>query len=72
MPFYEKGDVRIRYEESGWRIPVAGYPRRRVEFPRQQLADGGVQLHETFQDEFRFIIQRHAKSSLPTLPGDLA
>ena len=26
MPFYEKGDVRIRYEE--WlRIPAAGHPR---------------------------------------------
>jgi hypothetical protein len=47
MPFYEKGDVRIRYEETG-SLPIAGHPGGRPELEGQQLAyrrvqrDGGL------------------------------
>ena len=39
MPFYQKGDVRIRYEEIGSGFPLLVTPGRRIEFARQQLAD---------------------------------
>ena len=50
MPFYERGDVRIHYEEAGSGFPVAVHPRRRVELEhllpdrlRAVQCDGGVQ-----------------------------
>ena len=39
MPFYQKGDVRIRYEEVGSGFPLLVTPGRRAEFAGQQLAD---------------------------------
>ena len=43
MPFYQKGDVRIRYEETGSGFPLLVTPGGGLELPRQQLADRGVQ-----------------------------
>jgi hypothetical protein len=43
MPFYDKGDVRIRYEEAGSGFPLLVTPGGGVELPRQQLADRGDQ-----------------------------
>ena len=44
MPFYERGDVRIRYEEVG-----SGFPcwrsRRGLKFHTRRLASTGVQRH---------------------------
>ena len=45
MPFYEKGDVRIRYEEAGSGFPLLVTPGRGLQLPRQQLADRGDQRH---------------------------
>ena len=43
MPFYEKGDVRIRYEETGSGFPLLVTPGGGLNFAGQQLADRGVQ-----------------------------
>ena len=50
MPFYEKDDVRIRYEEAGRGVSAAGHSRCWVEVPRRQLVDRGAQRHEGFFD----------------------
>ena len=70
MPFYEKGDVRIRYEEAGSGFPLLLRPRRRPELPHQQLAQRRVQLVRDFQDEFRCITmdQRNANGGESTGP----
>ena len=43
MPFYEKGDVRIRYEEAGSGFPLLVIPGGGLELAGQQLAHRGVQ-----------------------------
>ena len=43
MPLYQRGDVRIRYEETGSGFSAFGHPGRRLELPCQQLADRGIQ-----------------------------
>ena len=42
MPFYDKGDVRIRYEEAGSGFPLL-VTLVGLELPRQQLTDRGDQ-----------------------------
>ena len=50
MPFYQKGDVRIRYEEAGSGFPLLVTPGGGLNSPRQQLADRGVQRHGGVQE----------------------
>jgi hypothetical protein len=39
MPFYERGPVRIHYEEVGSGFPPAAHPGRRAQFSPLILAD---------------------------------
>ena len=61
MPIYQKGDVRIRYEEVGSGFPLL-VSRAAVELAGQELADRRVQLDEEFKNDFRCITmdQRNA------------
>ena len=70
MPLYQKGDVRIRYEEMSSRFPAFGDPGRRVELAGQQLADRGYQRDEAFKNDFRCITmdQRNANGGELTGP----
>jgi hypothetical protein len=49
MPFYQKGDVRIRYEETGSGFPLLVTPGRRIELSGEKLADRGVQRGRSVQ-----------------------
>ena len=56
MPFYEKGAVRIHYEEAGSGFPVAAHPRRGSEL--DHLVPHRVppfNAMEEFKDEYRCI-----------------
>jgi pimeloyl-ACP methyl ester carboxylesterase len=71
MPFYQKGDVHIRYEEADSSFPLLVTPGRRVELAGQQLADRGVQRDgSAFKNDFRCITmdQRNANGGESTGP----
>jgi len=48
MPFYEREDVRIRYEEAGSGFPLLVTPAG-LKLPRQQLDNRGVQRYGGIQ-----------------------
>ena len=50
MPFYQKGDVRIRYEEAGSGFPLLVTPGGGTQLAGQQLADRGDQRDGRVQE----------------------
>jgi pimeloyl-ACP methyl ester carboxylesterase len=62
MPFYEKGDVRIRYEEAGSGFPLLLTPGGGLNSRVSNWATAVFNAMEAFKDEFRCITmdQRNA------------
>lgn len=62
MPFYEKGDVRIRYEETGTGFPLLVTPGGGLNSRISNWATAVFSAMDAFQDEFRCITmdQRNA------------
>ena len=62
MPFYEKGDVRIRYEEAGSGFPLLVTPGGGLNSRVSNWATAVFNAVEAFKDEFRCITmdQRNA------------
>ncbi len=62
MPFYEKGDVRIRYEEAGSGLPLLVTPGGGLNSRVSNWATAVFNAVEAFKDEFRCITmdQRNA------------
>ena len=77
MPFYEKGDVRIRYEEAGSGFPLLVTPGGGLNSRVSNWPTAVINAMEEFKHEFRCITmdQRNAnggESSGPirsTTPG---
>lgn len=55
MPFYEKGDVRIHYEEVGSGFPLMIIPGGGLNSTFSSLADHPFNPMEEFKDEYRCI-----------------
>ena len=55
MPFYEKGDVRIRYEEAGSGFPLLVMPGGGLNSRISNWATAPFHAMEEFKDEFRCI-----------------
>jgi len=75
MPFYEKGDVRIRYEEAGSGFPLLVMPGGGLNSRISNWATASFNAMEEFQNEFRCITmdQRNAnggESSGPVQVND--
>src|SRR3982074_2639580 len=70
MPFYEKGNVRIRYEEAGHGFPVLVVPGGGLDYRGSKLPNAAVSAMEIFKDEFRCITmdQRNANGGESTGP----
>ena len=62
MPFYEKGDIRIRYEEAGSGFPLLVTPGGGLNSRVSNWATAVFNAMEAFKDEFRCITmdQRNA------------
>ena len=62
MPFYEKGDVRIRYEEAGSGFPLLLVPGGGLNSRVSNWPNAVFNSMEIFKDEFRCITmdQRNA------------
>ena len=62
MPFYEKGDVRIRYEEAGSGFPLLVTPGGGLNSRVSNWATAVVNFFDEFQEEFHVITmdQRNA------------
>ena len=75
MPFYETGDVRIRYEEAGSGVPLLLVPGGGLNSRLSNWPNAVFNAMALFQDEFRCITmdQRNAnggESSGPIPPAD--
>src|SRR5260370_42059238 len=70
MPFYEKGDVRIRYEEAGSGFPLLVTPGGGLNSRVSNWATAVFNAVEAFKDEFRCITmdQRNANGGESTGP----
>src|SRR5215470_10285435 len=70
MPFYEKGDVRIHYEEVGSGFPLLVIPGGGLNSTVAGLATHPFNPFDEFQDEFRVIAAdlRNAKGGQSTGP----
>ena len=53
MPFYEKGDVRIRYEEVGSGFPLLVTPGGGLNSRMSNWNTGVFNAMEAFKDDFR-------------------
>src|SRR5207249_11796618 len=73
MPFYDKCDVRIRYEEVGAGIPLLVIPGSRLNSTVAGLATHPFNPFDEFQGEFRVIAAdlRNAKGGQSTGPLDV-
>ena len=62
MPFYTKGDARIRYEEAGAGFPLLVMPGGGLNSRVSNWATAPFNAMEEFQNEFRYITmyQRNA------------
>jgi pimeloyl-ACP methyl ester carboxylesterase len=62
MPFYEQGDVRIRYEEAGSGFPLLVTPGGGLNSRVSNWATAVVNFFDEFKDEFHVITmdQRNA------------
>jgi pimeloyl-ACP methyl ester carboxylesterase len=70
MPFYEKGDVRIRYEEAGSGFPLFLVPGGGLNSRISNWPNAVFNSMEIFKDEFRCITmdQRNANGGESTGP----
>src|SRR5207253_292725 len=70
MPFYEKGDVRIHYEEVGAGFPLLVIPGGGLNSTVAGLATHPFNPFDEFKDEFRVIAAdlRNAKGGQSTGP----
>jgi len=70
MPFYEKGDVRIRYEEAGNGFPLLLVPGGGLNSRISNWPNAVFNSMEIFKDEFRCITmdQRNANGGESTGP----
>src|ERR1051325_5931073 len=70
MPFYEKGDVRIRYEEAGRGFPLFLMPGGGLNSRVSNWPNAVFNSMEIFKDEFRCITmdQRNANGGESTGP----
>ena len=70
MPFYEKGDVRIHYEEAGSGFPLLVIPGGGLNSTIQGLATHPFNPFDVFKNEFRVIGAdlRNAKGGQSTGP----
>jgi pimeloyl-ACP methyl ester carboxylesterase len=70
MPFYESGDVRIRYEEAGAGFPLLVMPGGGLNSRVSNWATAVFNAMEEFKDEFRCITmdQRNANQGESTGP----
>src|SRR6266851_1952723 len=59
MPFYEKGDVRIRYEEAGSGFPFLVTPGGGLNSRVSNWATAVVNFFDEFKDEFHVITMDH-------------
>lgn len=74
MPFYEKGDARIHYRESGAGFPMLVIPGGGLNSAIHYLSDGApFNPMEVFQDEFRCITMdlRNAKGGQSSGPVEV-
>ena len=65
MPFYEKGDVRIRYEEVGSGFPLLVTPGGGLNSCIEKWPTAVINAMDAFKDDFRCITmdQRNAISN---------
>src|SRR5262249_16243591 len=75
MPFYQKGEVRIRYEEAGTGFPVVAPPGGGLNSRVGNWPTAVINAMEEFKNDFRCITmdQRNAnggESSGPIPTGD--
>src|SRR5439155_19679507 len=70
LPFYAKGDVRIRYEEAGAGFPLLVMPGGGLNSRIGNWATAPFNAMEEFQDEFRCITmgQRNANGGASSGP----
>jgi pimeloyl-ACP methyl ester carboxylesterase len=70
MPFYEKGDVRIRYEEAGSGFPLLLVPGGGLNSRMSNWPNAVFNSMDIFKDEFRCITmdQRNANGGESTGP----
>ena len=70
MPFYERGDVRIRYEETGGGYPLLVIPGGGLNSRVSNWPNAVFNSMEIFKDEFRCITmdQRNANGGESTGP----
>ena len=70
MPFYEKGDVRIRYEETGSGFPLLVTPGGGLNSRVSNWPTAVFNAMEVFKDDFRCITmdQRNANGGESTGP----
>ena len=70
MPFYQKGDVRIRYEEAGSGFPLLLIPGGGLNSRMSNWPNAVFNSMEIFKDEFRCITmdQRNANGGESTGP----
>src|ERR671934_582434 len=73
MPFYEKGNVRIHYEEAGAGFPLLVIPGGGLNSTVAGLATHPFNPFDEFQGEFRVIAAdlRHAKGGQSTGPVEV-
>src|SRR5262249_59919184 len=71
MPFYEKGDVRIRYETVGSGFPLLVTPGGGLSSCVSKWPTAVFNAMEAFKDDFRCITmdQRNANGGETTRPG---
>jgi pimeloyl-ACP methyl ester carboxylesterase len=70
MPFYQKGDVRIRYEETGSGFPLLVTPGGGLNSRVSNWSTAVINAMEEFKDDFRCITmdQRNANGGESTGP----
>ncbi len=70
MPFYEKGDVRIRYEEAGSGFPLLVTPGGGLNSRVDNWPNAVINAMDAFKDDFRCITmdQRNANGGESTGP----
>lgn len=73
MPFYERGDVRIRYEEVGSGFPLLVTPGGGLNSRVSNWPNAVINVMEEFRDDFRCITmdQRNANGGDSTGPLDV-
>src|SRR5258706_15628660 len=71
MPFYEKGDVRIRYEEAGGGFPLLLVPGGGLNSRISNWRTAVFNSMEIFKDEFRCIAMDQRNANGGESPGPI-